>query len=170
MGDPTRVELMVLDVDGIFTDGGIYVASDGTDHKRFHVRDGMGVRLFREAGLRIAIVSGHATETTVRRFSRLGVEDIHIGIEDKGAVLRSLMEKYGLERAQVAAMGDDVMDLPMLNGAGFSITVPDGHGEVKKVADHVTTAAAGHGAVREAVEMILAARGLLDGALARYRS
>ena len=170
MSDASRVELLVLDVDGIFTDGGLYIGSDGTHFKKYNTRDGMGVRLFHEAGLRIGIISGHATESTVRRFSRLGVEDIHVGVEEKGAVIRSLMEKYGLEREQTAAMGDDVMDLPMLEEAGFSVTVPEGHESVKKVASYVTTAPGGQGAVREVIEIILTARGLLEGVLARYRS
>ena len=169
MGDPARVELLALDVDGVLTDGCFYVGSDGTDFRRFHIRDGMGIRLFHEAGLRVAIISGYATESTMRRFSRLGVEDIHVGVESKLPVFLSVLKKYGLEPQQAAAMGDDLLDMSMLQAAGFAVTVPGGHAEVKNVADLITEAEGGQGAVREVIEHILKSQGKLEQVLARYR-
>ena len=168
MGDPSRVEILFLDVDGILTDGCIYMGGDGTELKRFSIRDGLGIKVFMDCGHKVALISGHASEATIRRFSRLGVQDIHVGVQDKGRVFDQVLAKHGLTPEQAAAMGDDLVDLPMLRRAAFAATVPDAHPAVREIVDHVTRMPAGLGAVREVIEIILEARGLQEGVLQRY--
>ena len=154
------IKLLVLDVDGVLTDGGLYVGSEENhDFKRFSIKDGLGLKLAMHAGLEVAIISGHRSEATRRRFSALGVEDVIVGAEDKRRPFADLLEKHGLSPENAAVMGDDLPDIPLLGVAGFAITVPDAPDEVKAVADHVTERHGGHGAVREVVELVLKAQG-----------
>lgn len=160
--DPRTLSLLVLDVDGVLTDGTIAVDEDGRMSKRFSILDGAGIKLFLRAGLRVAIISGHRFEGLRPRFTALGVPDVFTGVERKRPVLDALLARHGLLPAAVVAMGDDLMDLPLMDGVGFAATVPDAHPRVLARADFVTTRRGGQGAVREVVELILAARGDLD--------
>ncbi len=168
MSDFSPIEILVLDVDGVLTDGGVYLDGEGAELKRFSILDGLGIKTAIEVGLRIALVSGHSSSATVRRFSALGIDDIHVGVADKLAVFSSILETRGFSTAQACAVGDDLVDIPMLRAAGIAATVPGAHKEVRKVAHYVTSAAGGHGAVREIIERILHARGLFDMAFERY--
>lgn len=159
----SSIEMLVLDVDGILTDGGLYVSAEGSMQKRFSIYDGAGMKLFLKAGHDIALISGHDFPGTVTRFFALGVREIHVGVSDKAAIFDEMLERRGLSTAQVAAMGDDVMDLPLIRRAGWTATVPDAHPTLRERVDHVTERRGGHGAVREVIEMILEARGELRG-------
>lgn len=162
MADLSRIEILVLDVDGVLTDGTLYVGDDGSTFKRYAIIDGAGIKYFVRAGFKVAIISGHASDTVRHRFESLGVTDVQVGVVDKLGALLEVLGRHDLEPGQVAAMGDDVMDLPMLRASGFRVTVPGAHPRVREEADHVTTRKGGHGAVREVIEMILESKGMLD--------
>ncbi|MEW6744588.1 MAG: HAD family hydrolase [Planctomycetota bacterium] len=162
------IQLLVLDVDGVLTDGSIWLAPSGEEVKPFFVRDGAAIRWLLESGLRAALVTGRSSETVRRRASELGIERVTMGATDKGRAFDELLEREGLEPRQVAYMGDDLADLPAMTRAGFAFTVPDAPPEVRQRAHHVTTAAAGRGAVREAIELLLRAHGLWDALVGGY--
>jgi 3-deoxy-D-manno-octulosonate 8-phosphate phosphatase (KDO 8-P phosphatase) len=156
-----------MDVDGVLTDGTLYYGADGEALKGFHVRDGLGIRLLRDAGIALAVISARASEPLVRRVRDLKIEHACFGVEHKGEALDRLVIERGLDRAQVAFVGDDLIDLPAMQRAGLAITVADGHALVQQQADWVTTAAGGRGAVREIADALLAARGALEDACHR---
>ena len=161
------VRLLAMDVDGVLTDGTLYYGADGEALKGFHVRDGLGVRLLRDAGVTLAVISARASAPLVRRVQDLKIEHARFGVEHKGEALDRLRLEQGLDRAEVAFVGDDLIDLPAMRCAGLAITVADGHALVKQQADWVTEAAGGRGAVREIADALLAARGALDDACHR---
>lgn len=159
---------LVMDVDGVLTDGALWMDEEGRHMKRFSIRDGMGLKLLLHAGIRLAIISGHASPATLRRFQGLGIDHVLTGVEDKGAAFDAFSAESGIEPARIAAIGDDLNDLPMLRRAGFAVTVPDAPEEVLRAADHVTEARGGHGAVRELAEHLLHARGVWDEVVRRF--
>lgn len=164
----TEIRMLVLDVDGVLTDAGVYIAADGSDTKRFSIKDGLGIKIAMQAGLGIAVISGHASEATVHRFRGLGVEEVIVGAMDKIAPFNDLLKRRGLEARQVAAMGDDLPDLPLLRAAGFAATVPDAPEEVRNAANLVTERRGGDGAVREVIEYILKAQGRWSDVVAGF--
>lgn len=153
-----RIRLLVLDVDGVLTDGGLYCGPAGEEIKRFHVQDGLAVAAAQRAGLHVAVISGRASASVTRRMAELGVVDVHQGVEDKVAVLASLMTRLGLDSAQVAVMGDDLMDLPLMRHAGLALAPPNAVPEVRRAAHWISRRRGGDGAVREAIEFLLRAR------------
>ena len=158
-----NVRLVVLDVDGVLTDGGIYLGAtasgEAIELKRFHVEDGLGVKLLRRAGLDVAIVSGRVSEATRQRAAEMGVDEVH---QDPGArklpVVADLMSARDLTWDQVAILGDDLADLPVMRKAGLAATVANGVEEVRQVAHWQSLRRGGQGAVREFAEALLAAR------------
>jgi 3-deoxy-D-manno-octulosonate 8-phosphate phosphatase (KDO 8-P phosphatase) len=163
------IQLLVLDVDGVLTDGRLLYTADGGEVLGFDVQDGLGVKLAVKAGLRVAIVTGRCSDMVRRRATELGITDLFQGVEDKLAVLHELLEATGLRAPQVAWMGDDLPDLPVLRVAGLALSVPNGAAEVRAAAHHVTRRPGGRGAVREAVELLLRAQARWDTALEAYR-
>jgi 3-deoxy-D-manno-octulosonate 8-phosphate phosphatase (KDO 8-P phosphatase) len=153
-----RIRLLVLDVDGVLTDGGLYYGPSGECAKRFHVQDGLAIVAAQRAGLTIAIVSGRTSESVVQRFAELGVAEVHQGVRDKRAVLTKLMTRMRLDRAQVAVMGDDLNDLPPMRKAGLALAPRNAAREVRQAAHWISRRAGGEGAVREALELLLRAR------------
>jgi 3-deoxy-D-manno-octulosonate 8-phosphate phosphatase (KDO 8-P phosphatase) len=153
-----RIRLLVLDVDGVLTDGGLYYGPSGEQTKRFHVQDGLAMVEARRAGLTLAVVSGRTSATVARRMAELGIAEVHQGVQDKGAVLTTLMTRMRLDRAQVAVMGDDVNDLPPMRKAGVALAPRNAVREVREAAHWVSRRAGGEGAVREALELLLRAR------------
>jgi 3-deoxy-D-manno-octulosonate 8-phosphate phosphatase (KDO 8-P phosphatase) len=149
------IRLLVLDVDGVLTDGRLYFSSRGEDLKCFHVRDGAGIVHLLRWGVQIAVISGRQSKAVERRMSELGVTWIRQGIEDKMAALRELLDILGLGPQAVASMGDDVADLPIFEVARLAIAPADAHASVKSRAHFVTQAAGGQGAVREVCDLIL---------------
>ena len=153
-----RIQLVILDVDGVLTDGGIYIGATGELYKPFHVRDGLGIRLWEKAGGRTAIITGRTSEIVAYRAQELGISEIHMGMLDKRAAYGALKAKYALGDAEIAYIGDDLIDLPIMMRVGLPIAVGDAVDEIKSVAAVVTKAVGGRGAVREAMECILRAQ------------
>ena len=152
----SRIRLLVLDVDGVLTDGGLLFSASGEETKRFHVHDGLAMVAARRAGLQIAILSSRASAAVTRRMSELGVGEVHQGVADKASALDALRERLGLGAGEVAMMGDDpdlaAMSAPVGAGARNAVA------EVKRAAHWVARRRGGDGAVREAVEMLLKSR------------
>jgi 3-deoxy-D-manno-octulosonate 8-phosphate phosphatase (KDO 8-P phosphatase) len=153
-----RIRLLVLDVDGVLTDGRIYMSANGEDLKVFHVRDGSGLVALQRAGVTVAIISGRDSAAVTRRAAELGIAHVHQGVGDKAAELSALMDRLGVSPAETACVGDDTPDLPMLENAGLAVAVADAHGALGPVVHWVTTAPGGRGAVREVCDLLINAR------------
>lgn len=165
-----NVRLLVLDVDGVLTDGRLYYGPHGEAMKVFHVRDGHGIKLLREAGIEIAILSSRRSEMVEARARELGIGRVLQGEADKVAGFDRLLTATGAAAAHCAFMGDDWPDLGVLSRVGFAATVADAAPEVRKLAHWVAPAAGGRGAVRQLAEFILRAQGRFDAALAHHRA
>lgn len=162
MPDPRilrEISVLLLDVDGVLTDGRIIYHSDGSETKVFHVRDGLGIRMAREAGIRVGIVTGRASAALRHRCENLGIETVYDGVRDKAAVLDRILNESGVRAGAVAFVGDDLPDLPVMRRVGCAVAVADAHEEVRAAADWVTRRPGGKGAVREVCEALLQARG-----------
>jgi 2-dehydro-3-deoxyphosphooctonate aldolase (KDO 8-P synthase) len=163
-----KIRLIVLDVDGIMTDGRIIFGSDGLEIKSFDVRDGHGIKIAKRCGLHLAVVTGRMSDIVPRRAAELDISRVYQRIWDKRPVMEELLAELGLTAEEVAVLGDDVVDIPLFRRAGAGFTVPEAPAEVLSAAHYVTRHRGGRGAVREAIEMILKAQGKWDHALARY--
>jgi 3-deoxy-D-manno-octulosonate 8-phosphate phosphatase (KDO 8-P phosphatase) len=162
------IRLVVLDVDGVLTDGRIIYTDAGEEIKAFHVRDGHGLRMLQEAGLTVAIITGRRSLAVAHRAQNLGITHVYQGVRDKVAVLRQLQEELGLSPAATAVMGDDLVDLGMMAQAGLAAAVADAPPEVRQQAHWLSSLPGGQGAVRELAELLLKAQGHWDRLLARY--
>jgi len=165
-----RVKLCVLDVDGVMTDGTLSYTAAGESEKRFHVHDGLGVRLLREAGVEVAVVSGRASPALERRLRDLCIPHVRLGEHDKRAAVEHLAQKLGITLEEMCFAGDDAIDLPAMAVVGLSIAVPNAHSRVLAAADWVTEKAGGAGAVREIADALLQAQGKLESAYERLAS
>ena len=163
-----KIRLLVLDVDGVMTDGGINIDEHGKETKRFHVRDGLGLKMLMSAGIDVVIISGRKSEAVEQRAKDLGIREVYQGVKDKGPLLRELIQRKKLRRKQVCCMGDDLPDIPMFNQAGFSIAVADAVREARDAADFITINRGGNGAVREVCELILKAQGAWPGIVSAF--
>lgn len=163
------VDLLVLDVDGVLTDGTLLYTETGDEAKRFHVRDGSGLKLWLAAGKQCAILSGRSSAAVVRRASELGLGPVLQGRADKAAALDELLATTGHTPDRACAMGDDLADLPVFHRVGVRVAVADACPEVQAAADFVTITPGGRGAVRETVEWLLKAQGHWEALVARYR-
>lgn len=150
-----EIELLVTDVDGVLTDGGIILNNEGVESKNFHIRDGLGFKLWRQAGFRGGIITGRNSQVVRLRAQEMGLDIVRQGIDDKLTVAEELLKQLGLSPQQLAYVGDDLVDLPVIRMAGLGIAVADAAEEVRSAADYVTKARGGQGAVREVVELIL---------------
>jgi 3-deoxy-D-manno-octulosonate 8-phosphate phosphatase (KDO 8-P phosphatase) len=149
------IKLLILDVDGVMTDGSIIYDSQGNEYKVFNVQDGTGIELLRENGIRVAFITGRFSPIIARRASELGVEDVFQGVREKVSPLCELISKYKFIKEEICAMGDDLLDIPLLEGVGVPVAVLNARPEVKKIAKYVTNVSGGKGAVREVSELIL---------------
>lgn len=163
-----QLRLMAFDVDGVLTDGTLWFTSAGDEMKGFSSADGHGLKMLREAGVELAIITGRRSRAVELRAANLGITHLRQGVEDKRAVLLELAAQLGIAPAQCGYMGDDVVDLPILRACGFAATVPEGEPLVKRHVHFVASRPAGRGAVREVCEFVLSAQGKLDGLMARY--
>nr|WP_163502776.1 HAD hydrolase family protein [Halomonas socia] len=154
-----HVRLLALDVDGVFTDGRLYFQADGIEIKAFHTQDGHGVKLLRQAGLEVALITGRDSPMVSQRAAALGIDHVLQGREDKLAALRELCQRLGLGLEQVAYGGDDLPDLAAIKRAGLGISVPNAPDYIRAHADWVTQRPGGHGAVREICDALLQAQG-----------
>ena len=157
------ISLLVLDVDGVLTDGRLYFSARGEQLKCFHVRDGAGIKQLLKSGVQIAAISGRKSKAVDKRLGELGVTWIRQGIEDKLAALRELLDILNLGPQAVASIGDDTADLPIFEVARLAIAVADAHPSVKSQAHFITQAQGGQGAVREVCDLILEGRQLEVG-------
>ena len=162
------IKLLVLDVDGVMTDGTLVINSDGSESKFFNSLDGHGIKMWQRAGLRVAILSGRLSEPTRHRAKQLAIDDVFEDCHNKLPVLEEFLKKINLSSDNVAYIGDDVMDLPVMRYVGFSVAVANAVDDVKKQADFVTTRAGGKGAVREVIEYIMKNSGKWQELMGRY--
>jgi 3-deoxy-D-manno-octulosonate 8-phosphate phosphatase (KDO 8-P phosphatase) len=158
-------KLVLLDVDGVLTDGSIVYHDSGSETKVFNVKDGLGIRLLMQAGVRVGIVTGRSSEALSHRCRDLGIDLVYDNVRDKAVVFENICGESGVEPGQMAFVGDDLPDLPLMNRVGLSIAVGDAHEAVVQRADMVTDAGGGDGAVREVCESILKAKQLWQAAL-----
>ncbi|MDD1792028.1 3-deoxy-manno-octulosonate-8-phosphatase KdsC [Enterovibrio makurazakiensis] len=156
------VKLLICDVDGVFSDGRIYMGNDGEELKAFHTRDGYGIKSLMAAGVEIAIITGRKSAIVERRMSALGITHIYQGQDDKASAYQDLVAKLNIPAEHTAYIGDDLIDWSVMSQVGVSFCVHDGHPLLAQRADWVTRTPGGYGAVREVCDLILEARGELD--------
>jgi 3-deoxy-D-manno-octulosonate 8-phosphate phosphatase (KDO 8-P phosphatase) len=162
------VRLLILDVDGVLTDGGIILDNEGNELKKFHVRDGHGIQMLQAAGVEVAIITGRGSRVVELRAQELGIRELYQRCKDKGAAYEHLLGKLGLRQEEVAYMGDDVVDIPLLRKVGLPIAVADAHQEARRHALLITSQPGGRGAVREATDFIIKAKGLWNALIGSY--
>lgn len=150
-----RVKLLALDVDGVLTDGGLYYTETGEELKKFNVKDGLGVKRLMEQGIAVAIISSSSSPATLHRAKRLGIPHVFIGIEDKLTQVKQLCGELGVPLDSVAYMGDDLVDLPVMQAVGCPIAVADAMAENQAAAVYVTQCRGGEGAVREICDLLI---------------
>ncbi len=163
-----RIKLMIFDVDGVLTDGGLHFGAEGEIIKRFHVHDGQGIRLLQDSGVQTAIITARQSPIVTRRATDLGIHFVQQGVHNKRDALERLLKQTGLTADVCGFAGDDVIDLPVLTRVGFAVGVPNGHPEVTARVHFVTQEAGGNGAVRNVCDFILRAQGNYDKALAPF--
>jgi 3-deoxy-D-manno-octulosonate 8-phosphate phosphatase (KDO 8-P phosphatase) len=160
-----KIKWIIMDVDGVMTDGGIIFSSDKSESKRFHVRDGHGITLARKAGLKLGIITGRISDVVKRRAEELSMEAVYQGEYNKLISFEELKKEHSLSDEEIAYIGDDVQDAPVMKRVGFAAVVADGAAELDAVAHMRTKTKGGHGAVREFIEAILNAQGLYKNIL-----
>jgi 3-deoxy-D-manno-octulosonate 8-phosphate phosphatase (KDO 8-P phosphatase) len=163
-----QIELVVFDVDGVLTDGTLFVGDDGQEYKAFHSRDGFGIKLLKDSGVQIGVITARSSQVVKHRMENLGVEHVYQGRLEKLPAFEELVASLGLGLEQTAYVGDDVIDLPVLRRAGLAIAVQDAHPLAKQHAHWQTPHGGGRGAARDVCELILEARGTLDAQLSKY--
>jgi 3-deoxy-D-manno-octulosonate 8-phosphate phosphatase (KDO 8-P phosphatase) len=156
------IKLLLLDVDGVLTDGKLYVGESGEQLKVFNTLDGHGIKLLQKAGIQVGIISGRDSAALLRRASELGIGLLYRGREDKAAVLQEIISNLELGEDEVAYAGDDLPDLAVIDRVGLGISVPNAHPEVRNAADMLTESRGGEGAVREICDFLLQANGLYE--------
>lgn len=162
------VRLVIFDIDGVLTDGRLYFGDDGQEYKAFNSLDGHGMVMLRDSGVEIGIISGRRSQLVRHRMQALGVQHLYQGQKDKRTAYAELKDKLDLEDHQIAYVGDDVIDLPVMTRVGLAVAVADAHALVREHAHWVTAERGGHGAAREVCDFIMAAQGTLERLLARY--
>lgn len=164
----SQIKLVIFDVDGVLTDGSLYLGDDGQEYKSFNSKDGHGMVMLQHSGTPIAIITGRTSEVVRIRMQSLGIEHVYQGRKDKVPAFFDLLEKTGLDASEIAYVGDDVIDLPVMTRVGLAIAVRDAHPLVQRHAHWVTPRDGGRGAARDVCEMIMEGKGQLDDALDYY--
>jgi|ERR1700752_38874 len=164
----SRIKLLLMDCDGVLTDGRIWILENGEDQKTFSTRDGLGLDLFHRGGLKSGIISGRRSSAVERRAETLGISFVRLGCEDKQLAFNEALDVNGLSTQEVAYVGDDLNDIPLMLRAELSVAVADAAVETKQHAHYVTQARGGEGAIREVCELILQAQGLWPDLISRY--
>jgi 3-deoxy-D-manno-octulosonate 8-phosphate phosphatase (KDO 8-P phosphatase) len=162
------IELIVADVDGVLTDGAIVLDNQGIETKLFHIRDGLGIKLWQRAGGTFGLVTGRSSHIVKVRAAELGIEIVRQGTEEKLAALVEIAAELNLRMEQVCYIGDDLPDLSAIRQSGLGVAVADACAEVRQAAHHTTTAHGGHGAVRETIELVLKGQGRWDDLIHKY--
>lgn len=163
-----KLKLLILDVDGVLTDGRLFFDAEGNEYKSFHARDGHGIKLLRQTGVEVAVISGRKSASVALRMKNLGIEHVYQGHEHKVAAFNELIDKIGITPDQAAHVGDDLLDLPIMRRVGLAIAVSDANFAVKQHADWCTSTPGGLGAVREVCDFIMQAQGHFDDVLNSY--
>jgi len=163
------VRLILSDVDGVLTDGGIVFDNQGIETKRFHVRDGLGIRLWQKAGYRFGLITHRSSNIVKMRVAELGIEIVRQGVDNKLTALQGILNELQLSPAQVCYIGDDLPDLPAVRAVGFGVAVADGCAELRQAARYVTKQPGGCGAVRETIELILKAQTRWEDLIQAYQ-
>ncbi len=163
------IRLILSDVDGVLTDGGIVFDNQGIETKRFHVRDGMGIRLWKKGGCRFGLITHRSSNIVKMRVAELGIEIIRQGIDDKLSAMREILAELRLTASQACYIGDDLPDLPVVRAVGFGVAVADACSELRQSAHYVTTLPGGGGAVRETIELILKSQSRWEDLIQAYR-
>ena len=166
--DLNKIKLLLLDVDGVMTDGRIVYFNKGGEAKAFDVKDGHGLKLIQRAGIRVGIITGRQSEVVARRAAELGIGIVYQGAKDKLKPFLEIIKELGLEPFEVAYVGDDVVDLPVMRQVGFSATVADAVDDIKPYVDLVTSRPGGRGAVREVCDLLLKQSGRWSSVTSRY--
>jgi 3-deoxy-D-manno-octulosonate 8-phosphate phosphatase (KDO 8-P phosphatase) len=162
------IRLVVFDVDGVLTDGSLYIGDDGQEYKAFHSKDGHGMVMLQNSGVHIAIITGRTSDVVRIRMEGLGVQHVYQGRRDKLPAYKEVKQATGLGDEQIAYVGDDVVDLPVMTRVGLAIAVQDAHRLTKQHAHWVTPSGGGRGAAREVCEMLMDAQGTLRAAMQAY--
>jgi len=162
------LKLMIFDVDGVMTDGTLYYSERGEELKAFNIQDGLGMKMLRQYGVEVALITARSSRAVELRAANLGIAHLYQGVEDKRGSYAALLAQLGLAAAQSGYMGDDLLDLPLIVRCGFAATVPAAPQALKQRAHYVTRAHGGHGAVREVCEFILRAQGALERAISAH--
>ncbi len=165
-----NIRLIAFDVDGIMTDGGLYLSDSGDEFKRFNSLDGHGLKMLRASGVEPAIITGRTSRCVELRARNLGINHLYQGVENKLAAMQDLLGKLGLGMDDAAYMGDDVVDLPVMRRVALAVTVPEAPQVVRSHSHYVTRRQGGYGAVREVCELLMSTQGTLDAQLASYLS
>ena len=165
-----KIKLLLLDVDGVLTDGSIYLRPDGRELYVFNIYDGLGIKLWREAGFKIGLVTGRGGEALKMRAESLGVDFLFENVSDKLLVCEELLKKENIEFSEVAFMGDDLQDISSMKRSGFALAPNNAREEVKKIADYVSDIEGGRGAVRDCIEFILKEKGIFDEIVRKFLS
>jgi 3-deoxy-D-manno-octulosonate 8-phosphate phosphatase (KDO 8-P phosphatase) len=163
-----QIKLIIFDVDGVLTDGSLFIGDDGEEYKAFHSRDGHGMKMLRATGVEIGIITGRTSNVVRHRMQSLGIHHVYQGQLEKLPAFQQLTTKLGIDPQQVAYVGDDVVDLPILTRAGLAVAVADAHPLVKRHAHWITPCGGGRGAARDICELIMEAQGTLDASLQHY--
>jgi len=163
-----RIKMLLLDVDGVLTDGRVIISDSGEETKAFDVRDGHGLKLLQRAGLEVGIITGRSSRVVAHRMSELGIDLVCQGIKNKLEPFEEILDRFQLSPLQVAYVGDDVVDLPILRRVGFAATVADACPDLFNLVDFVSSRPGGRGAIREICEMLLKAQGRWDELTRRY--
>ena len=163
-----QIKLVIFDVDGVLTDGSLFLGDDGLEYKAFNSRDGHGMKMLQQSGVTIAIITGRTSKVVEYRMQSLGIQHVYQGQLDKRHAFAELLEKLSLTTDQIAYVGDDVVDLPVMSKVGLAIGVQDAHPMVRKHAHWLTPSNGGRGAGRDVCEMLMEAHGVLEDKLATY--
>lgn len=163
-----QIKLIIFDVDGVLTDGRLILGDDGQEYKAFHSRDGHGMKLLRQSGVEVAIITGRSSKVVEHRMANLGIQHVYQGQEEKLSAFNNLLAKLGITADETAYVGDDVVDLPIMLRAGFAVAVADAHPLVRQHAHWQTPHGGGKGAARDVCELIMEAQGTLDSLLQAY--
>ncbi len=163
-----KIRLAIFDVDGVLTDGSLYLADGGEEYKAFNSLDGHGMKMLNRSGVELAIITGRNSRVVALRAANLGVTHLYQGVEDKLDAFADLLEKTGCDASECAYMGDDVVDLPVMRRCGLALCVPAAPALVKQHAHYVSQLSGGQGAVREICELVMRAQGTFDAQLAPY--
>ena len=164
-----KIRVLLLDVDGVLTDGAITMNDRGEEMKSFNVRDGQGIKLLREGGVEVALISARSSKVVTCRARELGIRIVYQGAHNKLEAFAKMKARRGYKNSEVAYVGDDLMDLPLLRVAGLAITVEDGWEELKSRVDYVTVHKGGQGAVREVAELVLRAQDNWNKVISEYQ-